>query len=123
MTAKKNEPVYKFRMGRIVGTVWYNERDDGRGRHSVRIEKLYKPKDSAGWKRTTCFGRDDLPLVAKVPDRCHSWIHTLWQKQSFYCLCDGCDAKWFSDSLGTRCPRCGGENIRSTTATPPWTAA
>ena len=47
----------------------------GRGsctRHNVTIERLYKDGDD--WKSTTSFGRDDLPLVAKVADLAHSWI-------------------------------------------------
>jgi len=118
MTATKKEPVYKFRMGRIVGTLWYNEREDGKGRHSVQIEKLYKPNGEDGWKRTGSFSRDDLPLVAKVADHCHSWIHAIWRRQQFNCLCTACDATWSSDTLAKRCTRCGSADVRSTTETP-----
>ena len=37
------------------------------------FERLYKDGDE--WKRTDSFGRDDLPLVAKVADLAHLWIH------------------------------------------------
>jgi hypothetical protein len=31
-------------------------------------------KDGNDWKTTDSFGRDDLPLVAKVADLAHTWI-------------------------------------------------
>lgn len=42
-------------------------------RHSVSIVRLYKNGDT--WVESTRFGRDDLPLVAKVSDLAHSWIY------------------------------------------------
>jgi hypothetical protein len=33
---------------------------------------------SACWKTTDSFGRDDLPVLAKVADQAHTWI---FQKQ------------------------------------------
>jgi hypothetical protein len=38
----------------------------------VTISRLYK--DGEAWKRPDSFGRDDLPLVAKVANHAHSWI-------------------------------------------------
>ena len=52
-------------------TIWENETPTGK-RHNVTIARLYKDDDE--WKRTESFGRDDLPLVAKVADLAHSWI-------------------------------------------------
>ena len=40
--------------------------------HNVTVTRLYK--DDSGWKDSASFGRDDLPLVAKVVDLAHSWI-------------------------------------------------
>ena len=55
MAAKKNEPVHQYRLGRIVGTVWFNDDDNGHGRHWVSINRLYKPNDEDGWQRLADF--------------------------------------------------------------------
>ncbi len=74
---KKNEPVHEYRLGRILGLVWLNENGEGRSFHNVQVFRLYKDGDK--WERTTTYGRDDLPLVCKVVDHCHTWIHEVWQ--------------------------------------------
>lgn len=58
-------------MGRIRAAIWENETTSGT-RFNVTVSRLYKDGDN--WKDSTSFGRDDLPVVAKVVDRCHSWI-------------------------------------------------
>ena len=40
--------------------------------NDVAVSRLYKDGDN--WKDSNSFGRDDLPIVAKVVDRCHTWI-------------------------------------------------
>lgn len=70
-TASKNRPVHEIRLGRIKAAIWENETDNGI-RHNVTVSRLYKDGDQ--WKDSTSFGRDDLPLVAKVVDHAHSWI-------------------------------------------------
>jgi hypothetical protein len=70
-TAKKAGPVHEIRLGRIRAAIWENETQSGT-RHNVTVTRLYKDGDE--WKDSSSFGRDDLPLVAKVLDRCHSWI-------------------------------------------------
>jgi hypothetical protein len=67
----KNRPVHEIRFGRIRAAIWQNETENGT-RHNVTISRLYKDGDD--WKDSTSFGRDDLPLVAKVCDQAHSWI-------------------------------------------------
>ena len=67
--AKK--PVHEIRIGRIKATVWENETQNGT-RHNVTVSRLYKDGDE--WKDSASFGRDDLPLVAKVADQAHSYI-------------------------------------------------
>jgi len=69
----KTRPVQEIRMGRIRAAIWQNQTDTG-VRHNVTITRLYKDGDD--WKDTTSFGRDDLPLVAKVCDLAHSWIYS-----------------------------------------------
>ena len=70
----KKRPVYEVRLGRIKAAVWENETENGM-RHNVTISRLYR--DGEQWKDTTSFGRDDLPIVAKVADLAHSWIFGL----------------------------------------------
>lgn len=67
----KAGPVHEIRLGRIRAAIWENETQNGT-RHNVTVSRLYKDGDD--WKDSSSFGRDDLPLVGKVLDRCHSWI-------------------------------------------------
>jgi hypothetical protein len=69
MTAQK--PAHEIRLGSIKATIWENETTAGT-RHNVTVCRLYKDGDQ--WKRTESFGRDDLPLLAKVVDQAHTWI-------------------------------------------------
>ncbi|QDT01483.1 hypothetical protein [Adhaeretor mobilis] len=70
-TTKRTRPVYEVRIGRIRAAIWENETQNGI-RHNVTISRLYKADEQ--WKDSPSFGRDDLPLVAKVADLAHSWI-------------------------------------------------
>lgn len=67
----KNRPVHEVRLGTIKATIWANETQGGI-RHNVNLARLYKDGDE--WKSSDSFGRDDLPLVAKVVDLAHTWI-------------------------------------------------
>lgn len=67
----KTRPVHEIRLGRIKAAIWENDTQNGT-RHNVTVSRLYKDGDA--WKDSTSFGRDDLPLVAKVADQAHSWI-------------------------------------------------
>lgn len=66
-----NRPVHEIRLGRIRAAIWANSTENG-VRHNVTFSRLYKDGDQ--WKDSQSFGRDDLPLLAKVADRVHSWI-------------------------------------------------
>jgi hypothetical protein len=46
----------------------------------VTISRLYRDGDQ--WKDSSSFGRDDLPLLAKVADLVHTWIYQQSQNQS-----------------------------------------
>jgi len=72
----KTKPVHEIRLGRIKAAIWANETDNGT-RHNVTITRLYKDGDE--WKTSTSFGREELPLVAKVADMAHSFIYQLGQ--------------------------------------------
>lgn len=67
----KEKPVHEIRLGKIKGIIWANETERG-VRHNVQVHRLYKHGDD--WKQIDSFGRDDLPLVAKVADMAHTWI-------------------------------------------------
>ena len=68
----KQKPAHEIRLGRIKATIWENETESGT-RHNVVVSRIYKDGDE--WKQTSSFGRDDLPLVAKVVDLAHTWIY------------------------------------------------
>lgn len=67
----KQKPANEIRLGRIKATIWANDTTNGI-RHNVTVCRLYKDGDE--WKQSDSFGRDDLPLVAKVLDQAHTWI-------------------------------------------------
>lgn len=67
----KQKPVHEVRLCRIKAAIWANDTDNGT-RHNVTITRLYKDGDE--WKTSTSFGREELPLVAKVADLAHTWI-------------------------------------------------
>jgi hypothetical protein len=79
-TSKKPKPVYEIRLGRIKAAIWANETDNGT-RHNVTLSRLYKV-EGEDWQDSTSFGRDDLPLVAKVADMAHTWIFQKTQEQN-----------------------------------------
>lgn len=68
----KNKPVHEVRLGVVKAAIWANETDAG-VRHNVTFQRIYKDGDE--WKTTESFGRDELPLVAKVADLAHTWIY------------------------------------------------
>ncbi len=65
------KPAHQIRFGLIKACVWLNQ-SKGVHRYNVTVSRLYKNGDM--WKESTHFGRDDLPLLAKVVDLAHSWI-------------------------------------------------
>jgi hypothetical protein len=79
-TKAKAKPVHEVRLGRIKAAIWANQTDNGT-RHNVTFSRLYKP-EGGDWQDSSSFGRDDLPLLAKVADRVHSWIFTESQEQN-----------------------------------------
>ncbi len=65
-------PAHEIRLGRLKAAVWANETENGT-RFNVTFSRLYKVGNQ--WKRSDSFGRDDLPLLAKVADRARTWIY------------------------------------------------
>jgi hypothetical protein len=68
----QDKPVHEIRMGKVKAAIWRNETEVGT-RYSVLLSRIYKTDD--GWESSSSFGRDELPLVAKVADMAHTWIY------------------------------------------------
>jgi hypothetical protein len=66
------KPVQEIRLGRIKAAIWSNDTEEG-VRFNVTLTRIYK--QGKDWKTSESFGRDDLPLVAKVADMAHTWIY------------------------------------------------
>ena len=65
-------PVKTLRLGRIKATVWENEADQKKF-FNVTFARTYMD-DAKNFHDTDSFGRDDLPLVAKLADQAHTFI-------------------------------------------------
>lgn len=65
------KPMHEIRFGLVKAVIWRNQTKSGQ-RHNVTVCRLFKNGDV--WKESTQFGRDDLPLLAKVVDLAHTWI-------------------------------------------------
>lgn len=70
--ASGKQPVETFRLGRIKCAVWENEADSKKF-YNVTFARTYVD-DAKNYHDTDSFGRDDLPLVAKLADRAHTFI-------------------------------------------------
>lgn len=73
MAKNANKPVHEVRFGRIKAAIWENETQNGAVRHNVTFQRIYRD-DAGQWGTSDSFGRDDLPLLAKVADLAHTWI-------------------------------------------------
>jgi len=65
-------PIKTFRLGRIKAAVWGNEVDQ-QTFYNVTFARTYRDEAKA-YHDTDSFGRDDLPLVAKLADQAHTFI-------------------------------------------------
>ena len=70
-TAASNLPVKTFRLGRVKAAVWENQAEQKF--YSVTFARTYVD-ESNNYHDTDSFGRDDLPLVAKLADQAHTFI-------------------------------------------------
>ena len=66
------QPDHTIRFGLIKGSIWRNQTRAGE-RYTITVIRLFKNGDH--WTESTRFGRDDLPLVAKVCDLAHTWVY------------------------------------------------
>ncbi|MEO6750804.1 MAG: hypothetical protein ABIZ04_02590 [Opitutus sp.] len=65
-------PVKTFRLGRIKAAVWENEADQKKF-FNVTFARTYMD-EARNFHDTDSYGRDDLPLVAKLADQAHTFI-------------------------------------------------
>jgi hypothetical protein len=65
-------PLRTFRLGRIKAALWENEADQKKC-YNVTFARTYLD-DARNFHDTDSFGRDDLPLVAKLADQAHTFI-------------------------------------------------
>jgi hypothetical protein len=72
VASKAKLPVKTFRLGRIKAAVWENETDETKF-YNVTFARTYLD-DAKQYHDTDSFGRDDLPLVAKLADQAHTFI-------------------------------------------------
>lgn len=73
--ANKTQPVDRVRVGAIEAAIWRNESKEGHVFYNATIKRRYTVDDKP--KATNSFGRDDLPLAAKVLDLTYSRIAEL----------------------------------------------
>lgn len=66
------KPVQTFRLGRVKAAIWENEAD-AKKFYNVTFARTYMD-DARNFHDTDSFGRDDLPLIAKVADQAHTFI-------------------------------------------------
>lgn len=66
------KPVHEVRFGSVKASIWQNDTTAG-VRHNVTVTRIYKDAEDE-WQTSSSFGRDDLPLLAKVVDLAHTWI-------------------------------------------------
>jgi len=78
---EKQQPKHEVRLGRIKATIWENDTSVGM-RYNTTFSRIYRLKEEErnqgdnGWRETSSFGRDDLPLLTKVADMAHTWAYT-----------------------------------------------
>jgi hypothetical protein len=74
--SETNRPVHNVRYGTIKAAIWRNVVDNGnasRPMYNVTISRSYKDVED-NWKDSQSFGYDDLLVVSKAMNDCHSWI-------------------------------------------------
>jgi hypothetical protein len=72
-----NRPVHTIRHRRIKASIWRNATTKGSVYNVVVVRGF---KDGNEWKDSHSFGYDDLPIVVKLLNDCHSFITSLGEK-------------------------------------------
>lgn len=71
------KPAHEVKLGKIRAAIWANGNGHDEVWFNVTVTRLYK--DEEGWKDSSAFRRDDLPIVSKVMDMAFAWI---WDRQA-----------------------------------------
>lgn len=72
MTTEKRKPIHTLRIGPVKAAIWENETKSGGIRYSTSISRIYRVGDK--WRDTNSFGRDELPLLAKLLNDVDAWL-------------------------------------------------
>jgi hypothetical protein len=67
------KPIHEIKKGSVRAAIWQNALEDGRVMYNVTFSRLYK--EDGEWKDSASFGRNELPLVARVADLALDWIY------------------------------------------------
>jgi len=88
----KDKPIHVVRIRNIRGNIWANRLPSGQVVYNVTIDRLWRDDDQTNeggevikkgeWHQSQSFGRDDLLLVVKVADLCHTFIYRKIQDQA-----------------------------------------
>ena len=73
----QTRPLHEIRLGRIRAAIWENRSPSKDVWFAVTVSRRYRDGDR--WKDSSSFGRDDLPIVAKIMDMAYAWI---WERQT-----------------------------------------
>ncbi len=72
--SEKERPVHTIRHGKLKASIWRNVTDKG-PIYNVTIVRGFRQNEQ--WKDSHSFGYNDLPIVAKLLNDCHSYITNL----------------------------------------------
>ncbi|MGA2440697.1 MAG: hypothetical protein ABSH08_07050 [Tepidisphaeraceae bacterium] len=75
---RDNRPVHTIRHRSIKASIWRNVTAKGPVYNVIVVRGF---KDGDGWKDSHSFGYDDLPIVAKLLNDCHSFITSLNERE------------------------------------------
>jgi len=73
-----NRPIHTIRHRSIKASIWRNATGKGPV-YNVSVVRGFK--DGNGWKDSHTFSYDDLPIVAKLLNDCHSFITILSERE------------------------------------------
>jgi hypothetical protein len=70
---ENNKPSKEFRLGLVRAAIWERAGQHGTLYH-VTVSRLYRDGDNK-WASSQSFGRDELPILAKVVEEAHLWCY------------------------------------------------
>ena len=73
----QERPAHEIRLGRIRVAIWANRNGQDKVWFNVTMSRSYS--DGDGWKDSSSYRRDDLPVAAKAMDMAFAWI---WEQES-----------------------------------------